>query len=240
MKQDDYIKLTNSEDFISTLEEVEVLLSAAESLDKNKRTEYAAFNKSALLLLAGKFENFAESIAEDYVDCINQLKPCHSLISNKLKLEHTFKMLANFDDYKHKHKHTNAIKTFAELGEFWASSSNYICLNIDCKFSYGKHGEAELNKLLSTIGIDNILDKISVIRYKESILDNEDSATEADFKGTFNSVNGIRNNILHENASPSLTTEMVHNYKEEFQIFARELEKYLNNELLQISSACAR
>jgi hypothetical protein len=230
------IRLTNAADFISTLTEVQVLLRAAELHERNE-TEYAAFNKSALLLLASKFENFAESIAEDYIACINSLQLCYELISHELKLRHTFKTLANIENYKLKHKKVDAVSTFTKLGELWSSNSNCTDLNVDCKFSYGKHGEAELSKLFSAIGIDNIFEKIQVIKQQETILDNT-PAIEADFKGTFNSVNWIRNNILHQDASPSLTTRMVRDYEEEFKIFARELEKYLNNELFQLSNAC--
>jgi hypothetical protein len=232
-------RLTNSEEFVITLKEVEVLLDAADLHEENE-TEYAAFNKSALLLLTGKFENFAESIAEDYIACINYLQPCCDLISDALRLQHTFKLMANFETYKQKHMHEKAVNAFTELGSLWMSNSNSVDLKIDCKFSYGKHGETELKKLFSAIGIDNVFEVISVMKEQETLLGGEDSRFRIDFKGIFNSVTGLRNNILHQNASPNLTTPMIRNYKEDFKLFAQELENYLNNDLYRISNTCVK
>lgn len=231
------IRLTNAAEFISTLEEVAVLLDAADSHEENE-IEYAAFNKSALLLLTGKFENFAESIAEDYIACINNLQPCCTLIPHNLRLQHTFKMLADLETYKKKNKQAEAIDAFLELGSLWVSDRNFTNLNVDCKFSYGKHGESELKKLFSKIGIDNLFEEVQVFKCQETFFGNDNSRIRVDFKGTFNSITGMRNNILHQNASPSLTTPMVRNFKEEFQLFAQELETHLNNELLRISKIC--
>jgi RiboL-PSP-HEPN len=231
------VVLTNATDFISNLKEVQVLLSAADS-HEHSEIEYAAFNKSALLLLTSKFENFLESIAEDYIACINSLQPCSNLIPIELRLQHTFKMLASIENYKLKHKKSDAVDTFTKLGELWISDISYSNLDIDCKFSYGKHGEAELNKLFSGIGIDNIFEKVKVIKQQETILEEKDDTIKSDFKSIFNSVNGIRNNILHQDASPTLTTRTVCDYKEDFELFAGELEKFLNSELSNLLDAC--
>ena len=107
-------------------------------------------------------------------------------------------------------------------------------LRIECKFAYGKHGEKELVKLFSPIGIEDVFTEVEVFIPGESLGD-ELTKKKVDFKGVFNSVMHMRNNILHQDASPSLTHESIREYKLAFQGFAEAVTNVLDNNLNTLS-----
>jgi hypothetical protein len=59
-------------DFCDSLREIDILCDAAQVAQADQR-KYSAFNKAALLLIAGKFETFSESIVEEFVFKLNAL-----------------------------------------------------------------------------------------------------------------------------------------------------------------------
>lgn len=218
-------------DFLRTLEEVDILLTSAE-VEIREEAKYAAYNKSALLLLASKFENFVEIAAEVYVYLVNGLNLRSSLVPESLKLHHTFSMVSKLENYKTKKSdnHTEIKELLGEIGTLWALDAQFNRLNVPCKFNYGKHGEKELVKLFSPIGIKDIFVEVDVYIPDES-MGTEGTQKKVDFKGTFNSVVSMRNNILHQNASPNLTHEFIREQKLIFQNFAEALLTVLQGNL---------
>ena len=67
---------------------------------------------------------------------------------------------------------------------------------VNAKFNYGKHGQKEIEKLLTTFGFSKFTKEESTISFMKK----------------FNSLNAIRNNIIHEDATPSLTNKDVENH----------------------------
>lgn len=241
------IQLESAADFARTLQEVDVLVDLADQwVDDEAR--YAALNKAALLLLAGKFENFAEVLAEDYVFAVNQLRPPMNAIPRVLRLQHTFKALKSVGQLTDAARHDEAERVFADVGALWGRNAEFTPLNIDCKFSYGKHGEIELRKLFATIGIADVFQVVTVTRPAEQLTGdaNGEDAAEAsgvevvDFKGVFNSVTNIRNNILHQDASPGLTSTAIRGYREAFRQFAVGIAAFLSASLDALAVACAQ
>jgi len=127
-------------EFKVSLREVDVLCDAAEAA-RPATDKYAIFNKAALLLIAGKFESFAESIVEEFVFKINELGlPSHQ-IPDTIRLQHTFYALQALEKIRPRQKHVEAKVLFCELGRLWASSENFTTLEVDARLSFGKHGE---------------------------------------------------------------------------------------------------
>lgn len=219
-------------DFMTTLEEVSVLLLAAEACTEEE-VKYAAYNKSALLLLSGKFENFIEVLAEQYLYIVNGLKLRSSLIPKAMRIHHTLSMLDEIMDFRNAGKYDEIIKRFPNLNSLWVADVEFGDLRIECKFNYGKHGESELKQLFAPFGIDDIFSEVEVFIHDENASDGF-SPKKIDFKGVFNSVMWMRNNILHQNASPSLTHRSIGEYKIVFESFSKTLIDSLDNKLNEL------
>lgn len=217
-------------DFLRTLEEVDILLFSAEECI-HEEAKYAAYNKSALLLLSGKFENFVEILTEQYVFLVNKLNLRSSLLPDEMRLHHTYAIIDKLSKKSKNSSQSDEIKRMlSEIGSIWVSDTNFNQLNIDCKFAYGKHGESELVKLFKPIGIKDVFSEVEVFIF-DSSLDYDSTRKRVDFKGTFNSVMNMRNNILHQDASPSLTHKSVREYKLSFESFADAVTITLDNSL---------
>jgi hypothetical protein len=219
------------QDFLNTLEEVTILVSAAESSVADE-VKYAVYNKSALLLLSGKFENYIESVAEQYVFVVNQLNLPANRIPDILRLHHALGILSKVDLYRNNGRADEIKKIFSEVSSIWITELTFNSLKIDCKFTYGKHGENELKKLFVPLGIEDVFVRVKVFVPEENLSDGLLTTREVDFKGVFNSVMGMRNNILHQNASPNLTHTAIKEYQLAFEVFskalAQELDSYIS------------
>jgi hypothetical protein len=211
--------------FEATLREVDILLDTAEANEANE-TLYAALNKSAILLLTGKFEYFAEHLAEEYIFSVNNLKANADRIPDVLRLSHSLYALRVMEQFRDKRKKELAISVFVQLGKLWATSDRFEKLDVDCKFSYGKHGQVELRKLFGQIGIEDIFEIVKVREPDETLLA-ETEEKEVDFAGEFNSVTYLRNNILHQDASPQLTVKEIRRFVNLCRAFSSQLVRIL-------------
>lgn len=227
------IEFDSFADFYSSLEEVEVLIESAEANADDER-KYVTYNKSAVLLLAGKFENFVESLAEEYIYFVNSFNLRVDYIPQPLRLQHTIKILRKLENFRQSNNVDEILAHITELGSLWGSQQNFGTLSVECKFSYGKHGGKELEKLFANIGIQNIFEQVKVYRIQETLLA-DNTKLEVDVKTIFNSVTNIRNNILHQDATPNLTIESIKEYKLTLQDFAKALALHLKDELITIS-----
>lgn len=223
--------------FEQTLQEVEILIAMAKECENNDQIKYGAINKSAFLLLASKFENFIERILEDYIDSICQLNLSCTQLPEILLIQHTFQLLDKIESYNTRHKHDKAKNIFQNIGQLWAADNNISKLDIKCKFSYGKHGEKEFKKLFKIIGFDDIFSEIEIINLEESLIDHTNQQI-IDFKEKINSLTSLRNNILHEDASPNLNVNMIEEYKQYIGQFAQKLIDLLNIKIINLESNC--
>ncbi len=228
----DLLEVVN--EFNQTLKEVEVLIDTAEK-NISDNLQYSTYIKSAILLLSGKFENFLELISDTYIYQINKSNLSSKKIPESIKLNHSYKIIEKIRSKKSIIGSEEQTKQFFnEIGAIWVLEDQPFCnVQIECKFSYGKHGEEELKKLFSNIGIDNIFEQIQVVIPND---DDPNENKEIDFKGTFNSLTGLRNNILHQNASPNLTHLDVLTNLNIIKAFSNELSTYLDNSLVNINA----
>lgn len=210
-------------EFITTLEEVELLLEYA---SKNERNElcYKTFNKSAILLLMSKVESFLENILDEYLTKINELNLEIKEIPLLLKLSHSFQKIDELTNKKQKNNHQEIASILADISRLWGSQeTKFNELSIDFNFTFGKHGETEIKKLFSLIGIDDIFDVVKIHETTE-----EGEMKRIDIKGKINSLTHIRNNIIHEDATPSLTHVDIIDFVKSFKIFANQVATLLD------------
>jgi len=213
-------------DFCDSLREIDILCDAAQVAQADQR-KYSAFNKAALLLIAGKFETFSESIVEEFVFKLNALSlPSHS-IPDAIRLHHTFYALRSLDKVRNRQAQKEAISLFCSLGKLWASEEACSILKVESKFSFGQHGEAELIKLFEKVGVGDVFEVITLSESLETVSTETPINSVVDFRGIFNSVTNMRNNILHQDASPNLNTDLIRKYRQYFEVFAGRLDEHL-------------
>lgn len=220
--------------FSSALEEVETLIIAAESEVDNK-LRYLTYNKASLLLLLGKFENFLEQSIEEYVERINSLSLYVGCIPDDLKINHSIYLFEkNKETLGQKHKQDEQTELFVELGTLWRGNEIFRKLSVNSKFNYGKHGGKEMVRLFNNIAIPDIFEVIKVYEKKESML--SDELAEVNLKDEINTMTNLRNNIIHQDATPNLTHVNLVRYRDFLKDFAHELVAYLVRALSEIAS----
>lgn len=200
-------------DFDSAITEVDILIRYAsrnlKSIDK-----YATFNKSALILLCSKFEAFIEEYLEEYAyECCQK---CNNKNIDSVLFNHLLDVQLNQLE-KVKHNKTKRLPFLQNISLLVETKKNLLNgFEVDSKFSFGKHGQKELTKLLMKFGFES---------FNNQKIDEE-------FYKKFNSLFNIRNNIIHEDATPSLTHKDVKDFKTLLQSFCKDLaldgEKKIN------------
>lgn len=219
-------RLESAEAFVNTLAEVRLLLhesdEAAPGLPGENKQKVAVLNKSAVLLLTGKFEAFLENAAEDFLFLVNKLGAFGRHIPLRLLAEHTASAVQSVGHTMNNGDLKSIRTLFTALSRHWTDSGPCSDLKIACSFNYGKHGAAEVEKLFKRIGIDRVFESILVPDETEKL---EDGSVPRmiDVEGMVNSLTNIRNNILHQDATPELTTQILRRQCEVFELFARAL-----------------
>ena len=216
------------ENYKNTLREVSsILVMAAEFEDVNDNDKYVALNKSAILLLTSKFENFIETIVEEYIDRVNSMQLANNKVPEWLKVGHTIEIVDKLFDIKCKKDNYKKIELFKDIAVIWDDNRS-IQMSVSNKFNYGKHGANELIKLFNNIGIEDIFKEITIPDLDENMLNDNN---ELDFKGIFNNITNKRNSIIHQDNNPNITHKEIEEYKNYFELFAENLCEYLQLQL---------
>jgi len=215
----------------NALREVEMLVHVAHENEQDNE-KYLTYLKVALLLLLTKFENFVEDTAQEYVDFINDMNIPSEHIPLTLKVSHTNCAIRNklqiIDDVT---RLSDISDIFTELAQLWVQRVDGNVFNnvsIDLKFNYGKHGENDLRNLFKKIGHVDIFAEIRVLKRGEGMIE---GPNVLDFKGMFNSNVRIRNNIIHEDATPNLTYLSLEEYTDYYRQFSEGLVILLEEDL---------
>ncbi|PXY41442.1 hypothetical protein DMB65_08580 [Flavobacterium cheongpyeongense] len=193
-------------DFNEAIKEIHILIENA-NLSISDNLKYRTFNKSSIVLLCGKFESFIEGFLEEFgFYILNNFS--NKQLETYIK-EHLIDILIKDLD----NKKNNPIKRGEILMKFVKILGNdeVLCneFEINSKFSYGKHGQSEVTKLLKKFGFNEFAD----------------SEENKIFYEKFNSLNNIRNNILHQDSTPSLTHQDVENYLAILEMFIENIHK---------------
>ena len=203
------------DDFRSRLTEIHTLIAYARANTRNL-DKYKLFNKTAIVLLCSHFEVFVEAFIAEHVDVI---RACYQsgTIPQYMKdnyIDDTIKALKGLSNPSKKQK---PLKALFKLHD--STSVNMTAINdleLDMKYSFGKHGQEDTERLFNKFGFGDFVNS---------------SSFQDPFK-KINSAISIRNNIIHEGSAPTLSHADVIIYMNEFLVFADGLEHYiLNNQL---------
>lgn len=217
--------------YIETLKEVTLILSMAnEAIGDNEK--YIALNKSAILLLTSKFENFVETAVEEFAFLVNEIKLKNSDVPEWMRIGYATNLAGELIKVIDKEDNSKKIKFFKDISKVW-DDDEVILMKVNNKFNYGKHGANELIKLFNNIGIKDIFKTIKIKSLEESILGDN---TDHDFKGTFNNITNQRNFITHQDKSPNITHNEIVVYKNYFEQFAYKLCEYLQQQIKDLNN----
>lgn len=200
--------LSATKDFFDdTKNEIELLINYAKR-NKSNLLRFSTFNKSAIVLLCSKFEAFLENFLEEYV-YLHMNKSNNKTLENSIYEHLIDNIIESLEVTKSKKlKRKPHIQNLSLLcGE--TEITDFSNFKVNARFNYGKHGQKEIEKLLTTFGFSKFI--------KE-----DDSQS---FLKKFNSLNAIRNNIIHEDATPSLTSKDVENHFKNISKFIGDLDK---------------
>jgi hypothetical protein len=207
-KYSEVMLLDAKEEFEEAIKEIDLLIDYAKRNQKNIN-KYATFNKSAVVLLCAKFEAFLEGFLEEYA-CMHLEKSTNKNLNLDFQ-EHLIDCIMESLSVTK----SNKIKRKAHIKSLITLCGDDEVVDIEefkynNKFNYGKHGQTEVERLLKGFGFSNFLSEDHVKLFFEK----------------FNSLNGMRNNIIHQDKTPSLTHQTVGEYKEVTHSFVRNLQVY--------------
>lgn len=195
------------DDFKNRLAEVDTLIVYAQA---NQRSvdKYQLFNKTAMVLLCSHFEVFVEAFISEHVDV---LRVCYrsDTIPQYMKDNYINDTIRLLKEMSVPSKKTRPLKALFKLHDSVTTEvANITDLVLDMKYSFGKHGQADTERLFKKFGFEGFVDS-------------------NDFKDPFKKINSaisIRNSIIHEGSVPMLSHGDVSSYKQEFVKFAEALE----------------
>lgn len=198
------------EDFRNNLREIDLLLSYARAKEKDI-TEYKLFNKVAIVLLCSHFEVLVESFIAEHAENI-KLSYNTLTLPQYMKDNYINDTVKSLKDHPTPSKKKKPLKALFQLHSKDAVPvSSLSDLVLDMKFSFGKHGQEQVEKLLTKFGLGQFV-------------------TSPEFKRAFRDINSaiaIRHNIIHEGNTPSLTHIDIENYKNTLLTFASALEDHM-------------
>ena len=137
-------------------DECETEIGKLIEFSKNNQENIQLFISSAVVLLGAKFESCIESLIEEYVYKINSESNKEN-IPNELKYSSIYNKLCIYKENINK----NYFDCFSTNVDFLEDFSEFVRtimnnsseLKINNKFSYGKHGYKELDKLFKNIAM---------------------------------------------------------------------------------------
>ena len=196
--------------FKDRIKEIDILLTYARN---NQRTldKYKLFNKTAVVLLCTHFEVFVESFIADHVDALQRCYKSDT-IPQYMKDNYINDTIKSLKDLACPSKKAKPLRALFRLHDSKVLDMSAISdLEIDMKYSFGKHGQDDTAKLFRKFGFAAFVDS---------------PAFKAPFRNINSAIN-IRNNIIHEGSAPNLSHNDVIMYKNDFLKFATELELHV-------------
>ena len=196
--------------FKDRIKEIDILLTYARN---NQRTldKYKLFNKTAVVLLCTHFEVFVESFIAEHVDVV---RICYKsdTIPQYMKDNYINDTIKSLKDLACPSKKAKSLRALFRLHDSKVLDMSAISdLEIDMKYSFGKHGQDDTAKLFRKFGFAAFVDS---------------PAFKAPFRNINSAIN-IRNNIIHEGSAPNLSHNDVIMYKNDFLKFAGDLESHV-------------
>lgn len=223
------VSFQSENDFYEALEEVDVFISLAKDNNQDDKKR-SLFLKSGILFLGTKIECFLEDIVEEYIYKLEQLELTSEKLPEAIVLSAIHFHFSESMMSKIKQKKPACREELIKIYHLLENRDPINKINIDTKFSYGKHGSGVVAALFERIGVEDIFDRCKVIVSEESMLSDEKQDIDINIKSEVDSLTGIRNGIIHENKSPSISEERLEKYVDNFKIFVRNIAKELDGE----------
>ena len=221
-------------DFEIALNEINTLVQTASSF-VSESNKYRIFNKSSVVMLMAKFENFLEQAAEEYLESINSLDLEADKIPEVLKISHTVKFIESSKElFKHNHKRESDTQLVRSFSKLWSSSEKNQLLSIDSKFNYGRHGDVQLENLLNKIGITEIFNTVKITETSENMLGS--TTVQIDLKSNIQKMTSYRNDIIHKDANINLSHLEIKKQIDYFSQFAKQLTEIMRNSIGSLAS----
>lgn len=189
------------------ISEVDMLLNYA-SHNTNDVQKYQLFNKTAVVLLSTKLEVFLEEFIDEHSRKILNGHTNSSLPSDLKKsyVDSTFEKVSDISDRSKKIQYMSLLMKLFSSNEETISALSPIRPSL--KFSFGKHGQKEIEKMFERHGLKNFINSSDVQNALRMM----------------NSLFSIRNNVIHEDASPALTHQTIKGHRDNIMHFVDMLE----------------
>ena len=196
----------------NSVREIDILLkyAARNTSDINK---YQLFNKISIVLLSTKLEVFIEEFMEEHVGM--QLNN-HTIDTFPKELKNNYfdrgvELIAEKKKRIEKDGIFRIMVTLCGNNISNISELRKICPPI--KFNYGKHGQKEIEDLFERHGLGIFIKSQDAQNCLKMI----------------NSLISIRNNVIHQDATPGLTHQTIADHKKNVLLFADHLEMDLQH-----------
>lgn len=191
----------------NNIDEVDMLLDYASNNTGNIK-QYQMFIKASVVLLSTKFEVFLEEFIDEHSRMV-LAGHTNATISTELKnkyIDTAVDMVRETNNRTKKNQYLSMVsKLLTNSGE---SISTFSSIRPSTKFSFGKHGQKEIEALFERHGLKTFITS-EPIRNSLQIM---------------NSLFSIRNNVIHEDASPTLTHQTINDHKDNIMHFVDLLE----------------
>ncbi|CAI2388391.1 MULTISPECIES: MAE_28990/MAE_18760 family HEPN-like nuclease [Alteromonas] len=224
------------QDFNESLDEVETLIRLAIGYEKlNKHDKRSLILRSALLFLGTHLECFFESIAEEYIYRLEQMSLKREQLPEKLILSSVQHQFTDELIKKIKSGNPKCKQDIVMIAKTIECDQPVTEINVDTKFSYGRHGSSIVKKLFARLDINDVFKSCVVTTEVESLLSDEPEIVTIDVEKKFNALTGVRNGLIHENKSPNAATfNSILSDIPHYRNFAKGLGCLLNDKLNEI------
>lgn len=195
------------DNFRKSLSEFDILIDYAKRNTSNI-SKYQLFIKLSIVLLSIKFEVFIEEFMEEHAQ---RLLKNHTNISlpQDIKTNYLNRAVELISKEQKQQNRTELFKSIYVLLEDNGKKVNTIKnIQPSTSFNYGKHGKTEIETLFEKHGLGMFIKSKQV----------QNSLT------LMNSLIAIRNNVIHQDASPSITHKTIIDHKDNVLNFIKLLE----------------
>lgn len=190
--------------------------------------------KVIILLLCAKLERYVKDSTKEYIDALLELNLTRDTLPEKLVLQILKNELQKIDD-------VTLEKYFSN--EKYRARSRVLSLIWDPKFalkniakeefaiSISNNGTTAFEDIYSKIGFPNIIKEI-----KDYVQNNDVTTISISVKDQINKIIRIRHEIIHDDATPTLTKNDIDLFIEISKCFVEQIDDVLSSNLTEIKT----
>lgn len=190
-----------------SMTEIDTILSYASHNTTNVE-KYQLFNKIAIVLLSTKFEAFIEEFIEEHSGKTIQ-GHTNTTFPSSLKNSYMDTAIEKASIVKSRTEKNAYLQSLYKLMGNDGSKVSYITnIRPSVKFSYGKHGQKEIEAIFARHGMGAFIK----------------TAQPQTCLTMLNSMIAIRNNVIHQDATPGITHQTIKDHKDNVIVFVGLIE----------------